>query len=55
MNHYPAGPHLSRIETPSDLREHFNIEDLPAVCDELRDFIVDVVSEKEGTSEPAWA
>ena len=48
MNHYPAGPHLSRIETPSDLREHFNIEDLPAVCDELRDFIVDVVSEKGG-------
>jgi len=48
MNHYPAGPHLSRIETPSDLREHFNIEDLPAVCDELRDYIVDVVSEKGG-------
>jgi 1-deoxy-D-xylulose-5-phosphate synthase len=48
MNHYPAGPHLSRIETPSDLREQFQIEDLPAVCDELRDFIVDVVSEKGG-------
>lgn len=48
MNHFPAGPHLSRIETPSDLRENFKIEDLPAVCDELRDFIVDVVSEKGG-------
>ena len=48
MNHYPAGPHLSRIEHPSDLREHFKIEDLPAVCEELREFIVDVVSEKGG-------
>jgi deoxyxylulose-5-phosphate synthase len=51
MNHYPAGPHLSRIETPSDLREHFNIEDLPAVCDELRDFIVE---KRGGILELVW-
>jgi 1-deoxy-D-xylulose-5-phosphate synthase len=48
MNHFPAGPHLSRILEPKDLREQFNIEDLPAVCDELRQYIVDVVSEKGG-------
>ena len=48
MNHYPAGPHLSRIQEPKDLREQFNLEDLPAICDELRQFIVDVVSEKGG-------
>jgi 1-deoxy-D-xylulose-5-phosphate synthase len=48
MNHFPAGPHLSRILEPKDLREQFKIEDLPAVCDELRQFIVDVVSEKGG-------
>ncbi|HBP45634.1 MAG TPA: 1-deoxy-D-xylulose-5-phosphate synthase, partial [Flavobacteriales bacterium] len=48
MNNYPAGPHLSRIEVPSDLRQHFTVEDLPAICDELRNFIVDIVSEKGG-------
>ncbi len=48
MNHYPAGPHLSRILEPKDMREQFSVEDLPAICDELRQFIVDVVSEKGG-------
>lgn len=48
MNHYPAGPHLSRIEVPADLRSQFTLADLPIICDELRDFIVDVVSEKGG-------
>ena len=44
----PCWPTPLAHRDPLDLREHFNIEDLPAVCDELRDFIVDVVSEKEG-------
>jgi 1-deoxy-D-xylulose-5-phosphate synthase len=48
MSHYPAGPHLSRIKTPEDLRELFQNTDLPVICDELRQFIVDVVSEKGG-------
>lgn len=48
MNPFPAGPHLSRIEEPSDLRSLFEVEDLPIICDELRQFIVDVVSEKGG-------
>lgn len=48
MNSFPAGPHLSRIQTPSDLRKQFERSDLPVICDELRQFIVDVVSEKGG-------
>ena len=48
MSHFPAGPHLSRIKTPEDLRQLFQKTDLPVICDELRQFIVDVVSEKGG-------
>lgn len=48
MDIYPAGPLLSKIQKPADLREHFSGADLPEVCRELRDFIVDVVSEKGG-------
>src|SRR5690606_4920926 len=33
---------------PEDLRSKFSEEDLPAICNELRDFIIDVVSEKGG-------
>lgn len=42
-----AGPFLSKITTPDDLKK-FKIEDLPQIADELRDFIVDVVSQKGG-------
>ncbi|MEY2774624.1 MAG: hypothetical protein RLZZ275_971 [Bacteroidota bacterium] len=48
MKSYPAGPLLSRIHEPADLREQFSHEDLRAISDELRTFIVDVVSEKGG-------
>jgi 1-deoxy-D-xylulose-5-phosphate synthase len=48
MSEFKAGPHLNQIEIPADLRAKFEQEDLPAICDELRDFIVDVVSEKGG-------
>ncbi len=48
MSTYAAGPLLSRIHEPADLRKHFKPEDLPQVANELRDFIVDVVSEKGG-------
>ena len=48
MSHYPAGPHLAKIKTPEDLRNLFQNTDLPVICDELRQFIVDVVSEKGG-------
>jgi len=42
---YKAGPHLSQIEFPKDLREKFNVDDLPQISTELRDYIVDVISE----------
>lgn len=45
MSHYKAGPYLSQIEFPADLREKFQLEDLPQVSDELRQYIVDVISE----------
>lgn len=42
---YKAGPYLEQIHIPKDLREKFTIEDLPQVSDELRQYIVDVISE----------
>lgn len=42
---YTPGLHLSKIINPNDLREKFNIDDLPQVSDELRQYIVDVISE----------
>ncbi len=45
--HFKPGELLSKIEYPKDLRALAQ-EDLPKVCDELRDFIVDVVSNKGG-------
>ncbi|NNE54786.1 MAG: 1-deoxy-D-xylulose-5-phosphate synthase, partial [Flavobacteriales bacterium] len=48
MTEFKAGSHLSQIEYPQDLREKFTDEQLPEVCRELRQFIVDVVSEKGG-------
>ena len=41
------GPLLSKINSPSDLRK-LNKKDLPQVSEELRQFIIDVVSEKGG-------
>ena len=42
---YKAGPFLEKIEFPNDLREKFNVDDLPQVSEELRQYIVDVISE----------
>ncbi len=42
---YQAGPFLSQIITPTDLREKFKADDLPQISTELRDYIVDVISE----------
>lgn len=42
---FKAGEKLGRINVPKDLREQFSIEDLSQVSDELRQFIIDVVSE----------
>lgn len=45
MSKYKAGPFLEQIELPKDLRSKFSIEDLPQVSDELRQYIIDVISE----------
>jgi 1-deoxy-D-xylulose-5-phosphate synthase len=44
---FPAGELLSKIDYPADLRK-LKEEDLPQVCKELRQFIIDVVSQKGG-------
>lgn len=44
---YAAGPLLEKVNYPSDLRK-LTEEELPQLCKELRQFIIDVVSEKGG-------
>ena len=39
---------MEKIEFPKDLRENIKETELPELCDELRDFIIDVVSTKGG-------
>ena len=48
MDSFKAGELLSKIDLPQDLRERIDENDLPQLCQELRDFIVDVVSTKGG-------
>lgn len=45
MAEYKAGSFLEQIQFPSDLREKFTIDDLPNVSDDVRQYIVDVISE----------
>jgi 1-deoxy-D-xylulose-5-phosphate synthase len=45
MGEYTAGPKLGQITIPADLRQQFTHDDLPQVADELRQYIVDVISE----------
>lgn len=45
MAEYKAGPFLEQITIPEDLRSKFKVEDLPQVSNELRQYIVDVISE----------
>ncbi len=42
---YSTGPYLEQINVPSDLREKFSIDDLPNVSDDVRQYIIDVISE----------
>lgn len=44
MQEFKAGKLLGQIEYPSDLRSKFKDEDLPQVCDELRQYMIDVLS-----------
>ena len=45
MGNYKAGPFLEQIQLPEDLRSKFGLDDLPQISDELRQYIVDVISE----------
>lgn len=45
MHPYKAGPLLEQIIIPQDLRDKMTVEQLPQVADELRQYIVDVISE----------
>mmetsp|Transcript_12800 Transcript_12800/g.17242 ORF Transcript_12800/g.17242 Transcript_12800/m.17242 type:complete len:650 (-) Transcript_12800:105-2054(-) len=42
---YSTGPYLEQIDVPADLREKFSIDDLPHVADDVRQYIIDVISE----------
>ena len=44
---YPEGELLKTINNPEDLRK-LNKDQLPQVCDEIRQYIIDIVSEKGG-------
>jgi len=48
MVHYKTGKLLEQINIPKDLREKISEDELPQLCDELREFIIDVVSKKGG-------
>lgn len=45
MQDFKPGPYLSQINYPADLRQKFSIEDLPGVSSDLRQYIIDVISE----------
>jgi 1-deoxy-D-xylulose-5-phosphate synthase len=45
MKSYQAGPKLGQINIPADLRDKFSVDDLPQISDELRQYIIDVISE----------
>lgn len=48
MSNYTPGPLLSKINDAKDLRDLISEEELPQLCQELRQYIVDIVSEKGG-------
>jgi len=48
MADYKTGKLLEQINIPQDLRDKIIEDDLPQLCDELREFIVDVVSQQGG-------
>src|SRR5690606_30723994 len=48
MADYQTGKLLEKIIYPKDLREKISEDDLPQLCKELREFIIDVVSQKGG-------
>jgi len=49
MSPYAQGPLLSKINCPADLRK-LKKNQLPELSEQLRQFIIDIVSEKEKAS-----
>lgn len=45
MKKYQTGTYLSQIDFPEDLRKKFTLEDLPGVSEDVRQYIIDVISE----------
>ena len=45
MGEYKPGPFLEQIQLPEDLRNKFTLNDLPQISDEVRQYIIDVISE----------
>ncbi len=45
MSNYKTGSYLGQIVSPQDLRDKFDIEDLQNVSDDVRQYIIDVISE----------
>ena len=45
MQNYKPGSYLSQIENPSDLKSKFKVSDLPHVSADVRQYIIDVISE----------
>lgn len=45
MKKYATGPYLDQINLPADLRGKFTIDDLPNVSNDVRQYIIDVISE----------
>ena len=45
MSKYKPGNFLDQIDVPKDLRDKFSIDDLPQVSAEVRQYIIDVISE----------
>lgn len=48
QNPFTPGPLLAQINVPADLRDKINEEQLPQLSKELRQYIIDIVSEKGG-------
>ena len=48
MTSFKTGELLKQVNFPNDLRDKITEDELPQFCEELRDFIVDVVSKKGG-------
>jgi len=48
MNNYVPGPLLAKVNSPADLKANVTEDQLPQLCNELRQYIVDIVSEKGG-------